>query len=156
MEMDVRCKKVGWYTLIQKCESQYRTMNDLELLNCIEKEAESSENAFLPFVVGMFYYSKPNLYLGEYWLNISSEKGYVPAMEYLASFYCDGWNYTRGFEMAEKAFDLGSAEGARLLGMCYKLGQGTKKNKRKAKEFLKIAVERGSDEAAKDLKKFLF
>ena len=77
-------------------------------------------------------------------------------MEYLASFYCDGWNYTRGFEMAEKAFDLGSAEGARLLGMCYKLGQGTKKNKRKAKEFLKIAVERGSDEAAKDLKKFLF
>ena len=40
--------------------------------------------------------------------------------------------------------------------MCYKLGQGTKKNKRKAKEFLKIAVERGSDEAAKDLKKFLF
>lgn len=149
-------QKVGWYTLIQKCESQYRTMNDLELLNCIEKEAESSENAFLPFVVGMFYYSKPNLYLGEYWLNISSEKGYVPAMEYLASFYCDGWNYTRGFEMAEKAFDLGSAEGARLLGMCYKLGQGTKKNKRKAKEFLKIAVERGSDEAAKDLKKFLF
>lgn len=150
-------ENVVWYTLIQKQDSSERIMSDQELLNFIEREAESSENAYLSFLVGIFYYLEENQHLAEYWLNISSEKGYVPATEYLASFYGTIWlNYTRGFEMAEKAFNLGSAEGARLLGMCYKLGHGTKKNKRKAKEILKIAVERGSEEAAKELKKFVF
>lgn len=50
----------------------------------------------------------------------------------------------------------GSAEGSRLLGLIYKYCRGVEKDKRKAKEILKIAVERGSEDAAKELKKFFF
>lgn len=56
----------------------------------------------------------------------------------------------------EKAYADGSTEVTRLLGLCCKNGIGVKKNRSKAKVLLKEAAEKGNQDAAEELKKFLF
>ena len=148
---------VGWRTLLNKVQSSNRTMSDLELINCIKKNALESKSSDLSFLMGKYYQQSKEWKNAEYWFLEASEKGSITAKCQLVLLYCNEFiQYNDAFSLAQKAYDAGSAEGARLLGMCYKLGIGTKKDKRKAKEILKIAADRGSEDAAKELKKIFF
>lgn len=146
---------VGWETLIKGKESSYSTMDSYSLVLYIEKEAKKSTSSNLAYLLGL--YSDRNKYnSAEDWYKMAAEKGSISAKCKLAILYSSKQQYILALKYAQEAFDDGSAEGARLLGLCYKKGIGTKKDKRKAKEILKIAVERGSEDAATELKKFFF
>lgn len=146
---------VGWETLIKGKESSYSTMDSYSLVLYIEKEAKKSTSSNLAYLLGL--YNDRNRYnSAEDWYKMAVEKGSISAKCKLAILYSSKQQYVLALKYAQEAFDDGSAEGARLLGLCYKKGIGTKKDKRKAKEILKIAVERGSEDAATELKKFFF
>ena len=146
---------VGWETLINGKESSYSTMGNRSLEHYIEEEAKKSISSSLAYLLGV--YNDRNRYnSAEDWYKMAAEKGSISAKCKLAILYSSKQQYILALKYAQEAYDDGSAEGARLLGLCYKKGIGTKKDKRKAKEILKIAVERGSEDAAKELNKFFF
>ena len=158
---------VGWETLIKGKESSYSTMDSHSLVLYIEKEAKKSTSSNLAYLLGVYndrnlayllgVYNDRNKYnSAEDWYKMAAEKGSISAKCKLAILYLSKQKYILALKYAQAAFDDGSAEGACLLGLCYKKGIGTKKDKRKAKEILKIAVERGSEDAATELKKFFF
>ena len=64
--------------------------------------------------------------------------------------------YDKCFSILKKAYEKGSVEGTRLLGLCYKTGTGCKKSRSKAKALLKEAADQGDKEAKAELKKFRF
>ena len=146
---------VGWEALIKGKESSYSTMDSYSLMLYIEKEAKKSISSNLAYLLGV--YNDRNKYnSAEDWYKMAVEKGSIVAKCKLAILYSSKQQYVLALKYAQEAFDDGSAEGARLLGLCYKKGIGTKKDKRKAKEIFKIAVDRGSEDAATELKKFFF
>lgn len=88
---------------------------------------------------------------------LAKEKGEIAAYCKLALIYVNEkkW-HSKGFALLEEAYEKGSIEGTRLLGLCYKAGIGCKKSRSKAKALLKEAADQGDEEAKTELKKFLF
>lgn len=93
----------------------------------------------------------------EKWYLQAIEKGSISARCKLAFYYVNKCKlYDKGFKLLEEAYEHGSIEGTRLLGLCYKNGIGVKKNRSKAKSLLKEAASNGDVDAAEELKKFIF
>lgn len=85
------------------------------------------------------------------------DKGSLSAPCRLALYYINERKlYDKGFSVLEKAYEKGSVEATRLLGLCYKNGIGVKKNRSKAKALLREAEKKGDEDAAAELKKFIF
>ncbi len=148
---------VGWDTLIKNVNSAYRTMSDSELIDSIKEHALDWENSNLAYLLGMYYIKNKLLKDAEIWFLRASGKGSITALCRLSSLYHNELHqYHDAFKYAQEAFNAGSAEGAYQLGMLYKWGRGTPKDNKKAKELLKIAANRGNEEAVKKLNKLFF
>lgn len=88
----------------------------------------------------------------------SSNLGYVQAQVDLMNIYYEG-KYTREephlcVEFAQKAALQAHPEALFTLAICLIRGYGTKCNKRKGLEFLKLAAERGNNDAIEILKQY--
>ena len=88
---------------------------------------------------------------------LAKDKGEIAAYCGLALIYVNKkQSYNKGFALLEEAYEKGSIEGTRLLGLCYKAGIGCKKSRSKAKALLKKAADKGDEEAKAELSKFRF
>lgn len=85
------------------------------------------------------------------------EKGVLSAPCKLAVYYINERKlYDKGFSILENAYVKGSMEAICFRGLCYKRGIGVKKNRLKAKELLRKAVDKGDVDAVTELKKLYF
>lgn len=132
-----------------------------ELLGIMIEEEDKSQSSSLAYLLGLIYFNgykiNENKAVAENWYLKAIEKGSLSAACKLAYYYINERHmYDKGFIVLEKAYENGSIEAARLLGLCYKSGIGVKKNRSKAKAFLKEAANQGDSDAAAELKKFIF
>ena len=86
----------------------------------------------------------------------SADMGYAQAQVDLMNIYAEGKYVPECpqlcIEFAQKASLQGHPEALFMLAICLIKGYGTKKNKVKAKEFLKMAADRGNSDAIEILK----
>lgn len=83
------------------------------------------------------------------WLNKASDLGFAPAQCYLGKMYFNnefGYKkplYGKGFSLLKKAADQDFAEAQFFVAECYRLGRGTKKDLKKAKQYYNKAKQNG-------------
>lgn len=152
---------VGWMYFIDGFKSTYLKEDTEEFLRIIIKEEETSPSSNLAYLLGKIYENgykvDVNKRESEKWYKKASEKGSLSANCKLALYYINECKlYDRGVSLLEEAYNCGSVEATRLLGLCYKTGIKVKKNRKRAKELLKEAANKGDSDAADELKKFIF
>lgn len=95
-----------------------------------------------------------------YWYKLAASNGYPSAMNNLGVMYDDGIGVTKDpdkafklYRMAYDSSDNPSKEGCFMynIGMCYKLGHGTKKNLEEAKHWFSLSVKAGYKNAEEQL-----
>lgn len=152
---------LGFMYFINGYNSTFLSMNTEELVQIIKEEETKSDSFSLAYLLGQIYYSgyrvTESKSEAEKWYLKAKEKGSLSACCRLAFYYINEKHlYDKGFAVLEEACKHGSIEGTRLLGLCYKNGIGVKKSRSKAKALLKEAAQKGDEEAAEELKKFIF
>lgn len=95
-----------------------------------------------------------------YWYKLAASNGYSTAMNNLGVMYDSGTGVTKDadkafklYRMAYDSSDNPSKEGCFMynIGMCYKLGHGTKKNLEEAKNWFSLSAKAGYKNAEKQL-----
>lgn len=152
---------VGWMYFINNFESIYLKEDTEEILQIIIQEESKSTSSSLAYLLGKIYENGYKVSIdkreAEKWFKKASEKGSLAANCRLAFYYINECQlYDKGFSLLEDAYNHGSVEATRLLGICYKKGISVKKNRKKAKELLKEAANKGDTDAMDELKKFIF
>lgn len=124
-----------------------------------------------------FNYNKAQFYIGymyakaygvtcnyanaKYWYELAASNGHTTAMNNLGVMYDDGIGVTKDkdkafklYRMAYDSSDNPSKEGCFMynIGMCYKLGHGTKKNLEEAKYWFSLSAKAGYKEAEERLR----
>lgn len=115
------------------------------------KKIADGGNSYAQYEVGKYYYESGNKVLGSRYLNMACDGQYNPACEYLnknndfpkeninnftfeegLKFY-DNKEYKNAFLIFENLCDNYKSKGACfMLGICYRFGEGTRKNTSKA------------------------
>ncbi len=130
-----------------------------ELLTMIKQEEKSKAPNFSE-LLGDIYFNGSMVEVDKseaesYYLK-AKEKGSIDAILKLSNYYMDEKQYEKRFSFLEEAYQKGSVEATRLLGLCYRNGIGVKKKRAKAKQFLREAASKGDMEAKKELDKYIF
>lgn len=152
---------LGWMYFINGYTTSEPVFSSDELLKKIIYEEKNSTSSNLAYLLGLIYFNgyrvSENKTEAEKWYLKAIEKGSLSAPGKLALYYINERHLNeKGFAVLEKAYENGSIEATRLLGLCYKNAIGVKKNRTKAKALLKDAADKGDEDAARELKKFLF
>lgn len=152
---------LGWMYFINGYSNDFFVLSPDELIQEIITAEKNSESSNLAYLLGLIYFNgykvHENKVAAEQWYLKAIDKGSFSAACKLALYYINERKlYDKGYSVLEKAHENGSIEATRLLGLCYKNGIGVKKNRSKAKAFLKEAANKGDEDAATELKKFLF
>ena len=152
---------LGWMYFVNGYTNDFFVLSPEELIQEIIAAEKNSESSNLAYLLGLIYFNgykvHENKTSAENWYLKAVEKGSLSAACNLGYYYVnEGKMYDKGFSVLEKAYAGGSIEATRLLGLCYKNGIGIKKNRSKAKALLKEAAEKGDEDAAAELKKFIF
>lgn len=152
---------LGWMYFINGYTNEFFVLSPEELIQEIITAERDSESSSLAYLLGIIYFNgykvHENKADAENWYLKAVEKGSLSAACKLGYYYVNERQmYDKGFSVLEKAYAGGSTEATRLLGLCYKNGIGVKKNRSKAKALLKEAAEKGDEDAAAELKKFIF
>lgn len=96
----------------------------------------------------------------KYWYELAASNGHTTAMNNLGVMYDNGIGVTKDtdkafklYRMAYDSSDNPSKEGCFMynIGMCYKLGHGTKKNLEEAKYWFSLSVKAGYKDAEEQL-----
>lgn len=152
---------LGWMYFVNGYTNDFFVLSPEELIQEIITAEKNSESSNLAYLLGLIYFNgykvHENKAAAENWYLKAVEKGSLSAACKLGYYYVNERQmYDKGFSILEKAYAGGSTEATRLLGLCYKNGIGVKKNRSKAKALLKEAAEKGDEDAAAELKKFIF
>ena len=152
---------LGWMYFINGYSNEFFVLSPDELIQKIITSEKNSESSDLAYLLGLIFFNgykvHENKTTAESWYLKAVEKGSLSAACKLGYYYVNERQmYDKGFSVLEKAYADGSTEATRLLGLCYKNGIGVKKNRSKAKALLKEAAEKGDEDAAAELKKFIF
>ena len=152
---------LGWMYFVNGYTNDFFVLSPEELIQEIITAEKNSESSNLAYLLGLIYFNgykvHKNKATAENWYLKAVEKGSLTAACKLGYYYVNERQmYDKGFSVLEKAYAGGSTEATRLLGLCYKNGIGVKKNRFKAKALLKEAAEKGDEDAAAELKKFIF
>lgn len=152
---------LGWMYFVNGYTNDFFVLSPEELIQEIITAEKKSESSNLAYLLGLIYFNGYKVYknkaTAENWYLKALEKGSLTAACKLGYYYVNERQmYDKGFSILEKAYEGGSIEATRLLGLCYKNGIGVKKNRSKAKTLLKEAAEKGDEDAAAELKKFIF
>lgn len=152
---------LSWMFFIDGYSNLFFKKTPEELLGIMIEEEDKSQSSSLAYLLGLIYFNgykiNENKAVAENWYLKAIEKGSLSAACKLAYYYINERHmYDKGFIVLEKAYENGSIEAARLLGLCYKSGIGVKKNRSIATAFLKEAANQGDSDAAAELKKFIF
>ena len=152
---------LGWMYFVNGYANDFFVLSPEELIQEIITAEKYSESSNLAYLLGLIYFNgykvHENKAAAENWYLKAVEKGSLAAACKLGCYYVNERHmYDKGFSVLEKAYAGGSTEATRLLGLCYKNGIGVKKNRSKAKALLKEAAEKGDEDAATELKKFIF
>lgn len=152
---------LGWMYFVNGYTNDFFTLSPEELIKEIITAEKDSKSSNLAYLLGIIYFNgylvRQNKESAEDWYLKAVEKGSLSAACQLGIYYINERQMDgKGFSFLEKAYTDGSIEATRLLGLCYKKGIGVKKNRSKAKALLKEAAEKGDEDAATELKKFIF
>ena len=152
---------LGWLYFINGYSNDFFKLSSDELIQEIISSEKNSESSNLAYLLGYIYFNgykvQENKTEAEQWYMKAIDKGSLSAPCRLALYYINERKlYDKGFSVLEKAYEKGSVEATRLLGLCYKNGIGVKKNRSKAKALLREAEKKGDEDAAAELKKFIF
>lgn len=147
-----------WAYFINDKESSSLKASVDDLLRIAKEKEESSTSSNLAYLLGLVYYNGYRVGKdqaeAEKWFLIAKDKGSLSAYCKLAYYYInEKRERNKGFTLLEEAYQKGSVEGTRLLGMCYKIGIGVKKDRSKARSLLKEAAKKGDKDAAQELRK---
>lgn len=152
---------LGWMYFINGYSNELLELSPDELMQEIINGEKNSESSSLAYLLGLIYYNgykvHENKIIAEQWYLKAIDKGSFSAACELALYYINERKlYDKGYSVLEKAHEGGSIKATRLLGLCYKNGIGVKKNRSKAKALLREAAQKGDQDAAAELKKFIF
>lgn len=152
---------LGWMYFVNGYSNDFFVLSSDELIQEIITAEKNSGSPNLAYLLGLIYFHgykvHENKAAAEQWYLKAIDKGSLSAACELAIYYVNERKlYHKGYSVLEKAHEGGSIEATWLLGLCYKKGIGVKKNRSKAKAFFKEAAEKGSEDAAAELKKFIF
>ena len=86
---------------------------------------------------------------GMFYLKQAAEQGYATAQCEIGIIYLNLNRYDEAFPWLSLAAEQGYATAQTLLGYCYSLGNGTKRDKKKAKYWMQKAAEQGNETAIK-------
>ena len=91
---------------------------------------------------------------GMFYLKQAAEKGYAMAQCEIGRIYLNLNRYDEAFPWLSLAAEQGYATAQTFLGFCYSLGNGTKRDKKKARYWMQKAAEQGDEWAIKWLQEF--
>lgn len=115
---------------------------------------------FIGYMYAKAYGVTCNYENAKYWYELAASNGHTSAMNNLGVMYDDGIGVTKDadkafklYRMAYDSSDNPSKEGCFMynIGMCYKLGHGTKKNLEEAKYWFSLSVKAGYKNAEEQL-----
>lgn len=152
---------LGWMYFVNGYSNDFLALSPGDLIQEIITAEKNSESSCLAYLLGLIYYNGYKVYknkaFAERWYLNAIDKGSSSAACKLAVYYInEKKQYEKGYSVLKGAYEKGSIEAARLLGLCYKSGIGVKKSRSNAKALLKEAAEKGDKDAAAELKKFKF
>ncbi|MDU2300545.1 MULTISPECIES: SEL1-like repeat protein [Veillonella] len=152
------------YFLGDKYYSGYKIEQNYDLAMFYFRMAARFNYNKAQFSIGYMYakaYGVPcNYESAKYWYELAASNGHTTAMNNLGVMYDDGLGVSKdrdkAFELYRMAYDSSdnpSNEGCIMcnIGMCYKLGHGTKKNLEEAKYWFSLSAKAGYKNAEKQL-----